>query len=250
MNRYDHTIPLRPSPRGIASRVAALAFAAAFAGATHAAIALSTFDTGTDGWVGVACPNPGICAAGVIVLLPGNFDHVATGGNPGGYIDLVDPGSDTAGRAVAPAAFLDNLAMGLTLSFDVLVTDPDGTGEFDATIAPLVAIEGPGGLTLVYGSTDLPPEGGPWKHYDVPLSLTAAWQAYDGVLRPATAGDFAAVFGAPTRLTLIAEWLNDEADLDTGGLDNVALVPIPAALALLLAPLAVLGGVRRAARQR
>ncbi len=221
-----------------------------------AAIAVSTFDIDADGWIGLACPNPGICALGAATLSPDNFKHVATGGNPGGYIDTVDPSSDTAGRAQAPDKFLDNLAVGLTLSFDALITDPDDTGEFDALIAPLATFEG-NGKTLVYSvpASDFPIIDGPWKHYDVHLAPGLGWSSFldsDPVntLGDASADDFADVFGNPERLTLISEWLNDAADLDTGGIDSVRLVPVPAALPLMATVLAALGArarLRRAA---
>ncbi|MFP6682746.1 MAG: hypothetical protein VCB07_11160 [Gammaproteobacteria bacterium] len=39
------------------------------------------------------------------------------------------------------------------------------------------------------------------------------------------------------RATFIVEWLQDNADLDTGASDNVHLVPVPAGLLLLLSAL-------------
>ncbi len=222
-------------------------------GSAQAAV-VSTFDSDTDGWVGLRCPNPGICAAGSITLGATNFMHVGTGGNPGGYILTVDPSSETAGRVQAPEAFLNALAVGLTLSFDASITDPGNTGGFDSDIAPLVTIDGDG-MTLVYAITsdDFPKIDGPWKHYDIPIGVGLGWFSFlhsnppsnIGGVSPASASDFDTVLESRQRLTLISEWLDDEADLDTGGIDNVQIVPVPAALPLMFSALGGLGWLVR-----
>ncbi|MGH8597447.1 MAG: hypothetical protein ACREXT_12385, partial [Gammaproteobacteria bacterium] len=163
-----------------------------------------------------------------------------------------DPSSSTAGRAVPPAKFSDNYALGQTLSFDALVEKNGGDGIYDPAAggrAPLVTIEAPAG-TLVFVTSDLPIIDGPWKHYDVPLSDDPAWIIVEGITpRALTAGEFDSVFGTMTRLTIISEWLKDTPDLDTGGLDNVTLsaIPVPAALPLLIS---ALFGVGFAAKRR
>ena len=207
-----------------------------------AAIAWSDFEVDADGWVGWACENPGLC---VVSVVPLPVQYLAAGGNPGGYIRTQDPSGDTAARLEPPAKFSSNYAVGQTLKFDAIAEDNGGGGVFDSAVAPLVAIEGTGG-TLVYFTTDLPTPLNVWKHYDVPLSETIDWQIFDGaILRPLLPGEFAAVFGSMTRLTIIGEWLSDVPELDTGGLDNVHLVPLPAALSLLLPALFGLGFAAR-----
>ena len=200
-----------------------------------AIIAAATFDDDAQGWSGLACPNPGVCALGSTSL---DIEHLTAGGNPGGYIRTQDPSSSTAGRVAPPAAFSGLFATGQTLSFDALVERNGGDGVYDSATAPLVTIETPGG-TLVFATGDLPTIDGPWQHYDVPLFDDAGWQLATTSVRALTPGEFDTLFATRTRLTIISEWLNDSADLDTGGLDNITLsaVPLPGALPLLGAAL-------------
>lgn len=186
-----------------------------------------------------------------------------------GYIEAVDPHSGTAARGLAPAKFLDGLAVDRRLTFYANAVDVDGTGFFASNVAPLITIEygavGSGlGGTLVYGTTNLPDEIGTWKFYDVTISADdAGWRYFDNLLDPdalalserdATPNDFTTFLGTATepalaeRLTFIMEWLQDDDDLDTGGLDSVHLVPVPAALPLLLSALFGLGFTTRRRR--
>lgn len=214
----------------------------------HAAlVAVASFDVDAEGWTGLACPNPGVCALGSTALA---VEHLALGGNPGGYIRARDPSSSTAGRIAPPAAFASLLALGQTLAFDALVERNGGDGVYDSATAPLVTIETPGG-TLVFATDVLPTIDGDWQHYEVPLFEDAGWQLATNSVRALDPGEFAVLFATRTRLTIIAEWLNDTADLDTGGLDNLTLtaVPLPGALPLLAAAVAAASlGFRRSAR--
>lgn len=215
------------------------------------AVAESTFDSSAESWTGLACLNPGLCAFGNVAL---PVQHLADGGNPGGYIRARDPGSSTAGRLLPPASFSSSFALGQTLSFDVRVERNGGDGEYgagtQASGAPLVAVES-GFLTLVFGSNDFPVIDGGWKHYDVPFADGPGWMVFDGnlgQLRALAPGEFDTAFTGMTRLTIVAEWLDDSQDLDTGGLDNVRLsaVPVPAALPLALSAFGLLAAFRRA----
>ncbi len=225
-----------------AGAMAILATAAlAFNANAQAAIATSTFDTDADGWVGLLCTNPGVCDG---TLLPADKFIFS----PDGYIKTIDPGSSAAARLGAPAKFFDNLFIGATLSFDILVIDPDGGGVFDVDPPPVVTIEG-AGITLAY--LGVKPTISAWTHYDVPLEVTGdsgpdnIWLKFltgdpqDYAL--ATMGDFNTVFGSLTRLSITGEFINDDSDSDSVSLDNVNLVPVPAALPLLLSALAGLG---------
>ncbi|MEM7255203.1 MAG: hypothetical protein AAF493_27700 [Pseudomonadota bacterium] len=231
--------------------VASLALMAAVSAKTADAntLALSTFDTDEDMWVGLACPNPGLCVGPEVLLPnPGKFRHVATGGPGGvgdGFIQGEDPDSGNVAQLKAPPKFITALPNADTLSFDVLVEDPDGTGAFENDPTPAIAITG-GGSTIVYGAQN--PAIGVWTHFDVALAPGPGWVVVtSGGFAPADASDFATVMGAVSQLTFIGEWLNDDADIDTGGLDNVRLsaVPVPAALPLLLSAFGLLAIVRR-----
>lgn len=217
------------------------------AGPTHAAVvAVASFDADLEGWTALACPNPGFCA---LSSAPLTLEHRASGGNPGGYIRAQDPSSSTAGRAAPPAAFSSLLAFGQTLSFDALVERNGGDGVYDSSTAPLVTIETPGG-TLVFATDVLPTIDGGWQHYEVPLFDAAGWVLVTNSVRPLAAGEFASLFETRTRLSLIAEWLKDSADLDTGGLDNITLsaVPLPAALPLFACAIGIAALRGRSAR--
>lgn len=226
-------------------------FALSAAGQAGAALASSDFETGSDGWLGYACDNPGVC----IGVAPGGnlaIDHVVSGGSPPGtsYIETVDPGSDTAARVEPnPSKYAGLFTVGNVLSFDALVDSNGGGGVYDLddyAAAPLVAIETPVSL-LVYLATDLPDIDGGWKHYDVPLVSGPNWilATLAGILTPDET-QFATALASMTRLTLISEWLKDGGDVDTGGIDNFrVVVPVPAALPLLGSVLLVLGVRRR-----
>ncbi len=224
-----------------AGAMAILATAAlAFNANAQAAIATSTFDNDKDGWVGLLCTNPGVCYG---TLPADKFIYSSDG-----YIETKDPGSSSAARLGAPTKFLDNLFIGATLSFDILVLDPDGGGLFDIDPPPVVTIEG-AGITLAY--LGLKPTISAWTHYDVPLEVTGdpgpdnLWLKFltgqPQAAALATMGDFNTVFGSLTRLSITGEFINDDKDLDSVRLDNVNLVPVPAALPLLLSALAGLG---------
>lgn len=209
----------------------------------HAAtVAAAGFDLDDEGWTGLACPNPGVCALGSAPL---TVTHLLTGGNPDGYIRTRDPSSSTAARVAPPAAFSSLMAAGQTLSFDARVERNGGDGSYGSATAPLVTIETAGG-TLVFATDVLPAIDGDWQHYDVPLFDSPGWLLATTSVRPLNAGEFDTLFATRTRLTIISEWLNDSADLDTGGLDNITLsaVPLPAALPLMLGALTALGTMR------
>lgn len=243
----------RSAPHGAVAALGLLA--AMLAPAAHAAFASSDFEAGIDGWLGYSCPNPGNCV-GIPAGGNAGIAHVLGGGAPPGanYIEMLDPGDVLAARAEPnPAKFAGHYLPGRTIAFDVLVLTNGGGGEYNfgsfGPLAPLLAFESPVGL-LVYTTSDLPVIDGPWKHYDVPLVASNDWLLLVGPdPGPPSPAQFDAALASMTRLTVIAEWLDDVPELDTGGIDNFQVVPVPAALPLLGGALGLLGfATRRRAR--
>jgi len=243
----------------------------------------STFDSDDEGWLGHACIGAGLCSAADVDWAAG-LSYRATGGSPvgggapaagNGYIDLLDPGevppasgNDFAARLEPnPVTYAGAFAYGRTVMFDALIRTNGGGGTFDdpgtivpgLVVAPLLAIE-TGAGTLVYITTDLPVIDGDWKHYTLTLQENpAATPLVDGngwllitdalaVVDPNPLGSamFQAALASQTQTTVIAEWLKEGAEVETGGIDNFQVVPVPPALVLLAPALLGLGFSRRA----
>lgn len=219
----------------------------------HAAIS-SSFDTDADGWTGMTFNNQGVL---VNNTLPG-FNYHPAGGNPGGYISTLDPGSTQAARLGAPSKFLgdQSVFMGGSLSFDLTI---DRSGPVDQDPPPLLLLQN-GSASLLYIDSPVPSIG-VWTSYAVPLApvvptvpFGAGWYAFAAgnplSARAALQSDFDAVFANITHFSITGEFINDGDNFDTVGLDNVVLqaVPIPPSLPLLLG--ALVGVIVTGRRQR
>lgn len=275
----------RPRVRSVRDAACRLLLASVFftPQAVIAASVGSTFDGGDEGWIGHACVGAGLCSAGDVDWAAG-LTHRPTGGSPAGggapaagngYIDLLDPGeippasgNDFAARLEPnPVTYAGAFAYGRTVTFDALIRTNGGGGVFDdpgtivpgLLVAPLLAIE-TGAGTLVYITTDLPVIDGDWKHYsvtlkenpgDAPLVDGNGWLLITDALavvdpNPLGSAAFQAALASQTRTTVIAEWLKEGAEVETGGIDNFQVVPVPATLLLLAPALCGLGFARRA----
>lgn len=194
----------------------------------QAAGASSPFNSGDEGWT----------AQGDFSGAPVTWR--ATGGNPGGHIEIVDAVLGGVTYFVAPVKFLGNQAgaFGLTLSFDLQQQISGGPNQFDSPDVQLVG----GALTLVYDTT-VNPAFNAWTHYSVPL-IGAGWRVGTLTGVAATNANMAAVLGNLSALLIRAEY---QTGPDTGFLDNVVLaaVPEPGAAALWLAGLAAAAWVAR-----
>lgn len=191
-------------------------------GSAHAG-ATSTFDTDTEGWKLFGDSTTS------------DPSHVASGGNPGGYIHGTDLTIGGVWYWQAPSKFLgDNSgSYGQTLSFDLRMR---GSGPlFDDADVILAG----GGVTLVFDFAAVPADTG-WTPYAVELSEAAGWRVstLGGAL--ATKAQIQAALGATTALRIRGEFITGT---DNGDLDNVLLpaVPEPEAYALFLAGLGILG---------
>jgi hypothetical protein len=136
----------------------------------------------------------------------------STGGNPGGYVSVTDMGGGAYWYFKAPAKFLGNVSTAYALEFDL---NPNFTGSGENQ--PDVYLRGQG-ILLVYNCSA--PTANVWNHYSIPLDASAGWQigTLSGTL--ATAAELQTVLTDVDTLLIRGEF---SIEMDTGGLDNVAL---------------------------
>jgi len=161
-----------------------------------------------------------------------NLVRVASGGNPGGFLQVSDQGTGEVIFFDAPGKFLANqsAAYGGTLSYNLQqsVGDRQSVGSI-----PEVFLTGDG-ITLQY---DLPNSQNPavtpnWSAYTFLLLAAAGWTDANTGL-PATESQMQIVLSNLSALQIRAEYSSAR---DVDGLDNVVLatVPEPASAALVL----------------
>jgi PEP-CTERM motif len=186
----------------------------------HAEI-VSTFDTGLDGWSGVASQGPA-----------SQYSRGSSGGNPGGYFDFIDQ-APTTGTIAAPAEFLGSwsaLNGSGSLMWDHIIFstggDPTSFGPFEAEIS------GPGG-SAQFTTTVNDAVVGQWITTTAPINQ-ADWTVLSG--------SWSALLTDVTSLQIVIELVtnvhtpspSDPGDHD--GIDNVILgtqsVPEPSSLML------------------
>ena len=211
--------------KGTRLRISALAFL--FSASLPALAVTSTFDTDAEGW----------SAQGDI---EGPLTWSATGGNPGGNVFIDDLTTGGVTYFVAPSLFLGNFAgaFGSQLTFDLMQRYPGGPNQFDAED---VILSG-GGFTVVYDTANNPVNNG-WTSYSVPLSA-AGWRLNTLSGSAPTEEQFLAVLSNLSSLRIRAEY---QTGADVGHLDNVALVPEPTTVLMLLSGI---GCVAFAARRK
>ena len=208
-------------------RIIAGALLVLAAHASAAVIASSTFTTGDEGWKN------------------GNFDATtvgqpgvtwsAVGGNPGGYISVIDNFDWNA--FLAPAAYLGNqsAAYGGTLTFDLYDVEVD----FDELYAAVMLSDG---VTFLFGGfvQSQYPLGPPFSPFNVSLLASAGWRTTpDPGSAAASEAQLQTVLGNLHILAISADWKTGN---DNVALDNVVLnsgpgspsaVPEPGTFALV-----------------
>lgn len=174
-----------------------------------AATITSTFDLSLEGWT--LAGNPAL-------------SHQATGGNPGGfarYDDTAGPAGD--GWIVAPSEYLGDWSSldGVGwISWDHKILDMGQGGEI---LDGQARISGPGGSAIYLSGGQFTEQ---WQSYIAPLT-ESAWEVTDG--------SWSTLLGNVTELQLLIEAVfNEGPTLDIDGIDNVALVPEPSSVTLLL----------------
>lgn len=188
-------------------------------------IAISTFDSGNEGWLVVS-------TEGYV----GPADWSPTGGNPGGYI--YDTDMDDGGWGfLAPAKFLGNVsaAYGHTLSFDF----SSDRIEHDTIGIVFADTTGIGIITHV----DLPDYPGQIAHRELVLNTSHQWYVFDYINdiqgQLATTAQIQAALSDLGFLFLGAEFApgyDDDGTYEFGELvayDNVILIPEPASVIML-----------------
>lgn len=201
--------------------------------ATAQAARSANFDSGNDGWSVVDFLTAGQYTAPTTSYLP---NHLASGGQSGGYIDFTDP-SDGSFFFSAPGSFLGNLSAyyGGTLSYAQKVSVAPGFSQWrdDPDVVMVVNNQ-----AYVYQSAANP--GSDWTQYAVHFTETG-W--HKGSLSGAlvSQSEFQSALPNITALYLRGEYIAGV--VETTGLDNVSIaaVPEPESYAMMLAGIGLLG---------
>lgn len=168
---------------------------------------ISTFNTGSEGWT--AIDN----------LADENPTHIAVGGNPGGFIQVVDGVAGTATYFVAPAKFLGDRSssFGQLLQFDlqVSVTANSSTAGVRLTGGGIILVK------LLTPDFSLPVIAPNWSSYSFRLDESVAWRVTTTTGPLATNAQIQTVLASLTELAINGEY--STAPADGGGLDNVVL---------------------------
>ncbi len=164
----------------------------------------STFDIDRDGWTALdnqSGPNPA---------------YQISGGNTGGFIQVIDGVVGTATYFNAPAKFLGDRSSsyGLLLRFDLQVSVTPNSSTAGARLIG-------GGITLVKLLPALPAVAPNWTSYSMRLDATETWRVGGSTGPVATEAQIRAVLDSLKGLAFNGEYSTISGD--GGGLDNVIL---------------------------
>jgi len=167
-------------------------------------LAVSTFDTDTEGWTTVGDTVEG--------SLP---RFVPTGGNPGGYLSATDAERQARWYWSAPAKFRGNFSplYGRTLTFDLRQSDTQNQNSYSDVV--LIG----GGVVLWFDTPTNP--ASTWTSYEVVLE-EAGWENRITDLA-ATREEMETVLGSLDSLLIRGEYRSGTDGTDVGDIDNVIL---------------------------
>lgn len=176
---------------------------------THAQIS-STFDSNADGWT-ASDSQTGPAPA-----------YEASGGNPGGFISVIDAVAGTATYFNAPAKFLGNRSSyhGGILAFDLQVDVTPNSSTAGVRLTSSL------GVVLVKLLPQLPAVAPGWSSYQFTLDESEEWRVGSVTGLVATATEIQAVLSSLAQLQINGEY--STVSNDGGGLDNVMLMPADA----------------------
>jgi gliding motility-associated-like protein len=165
---------------------------------------ISTFNSDADGWTTIDN------------LTGSNPTYQSSGGNPGGYIEVVDGVQGTATYFNAPAKFLGNRSSsyGATFQFDLQVSITPNSSTAGVRLMG-------GGITLVKLLPSFPAVAPAWTSYTFKLDESEGWRINNTSGNIADAEDIKTVLSSLTAIAINGEY-STSAD-DGGGLDNVVL---------------------------
>ncbi len=165
---------------------------------------VSTFDTDRDGWTAIDSQTGA------------NPTYQSTGGNSGGFIQVIDGVAGTATYYNAPAKFLGDrsASYGAFLRFDLQVSVIPNSNTAGARLIG-------GGITLVKLLSILPAVAPTWTSYSMRLDISENWRVGSTTGPVATEAQIRTVLASLTGLAINGEY--NTAAADSGGLDNVVL---------------------------
>jgi hypothetical protein len=220
--------------RGLSLLIGSLALLSAHS-TSAAPLAVSTFDTGTDGWTIFSDGTGPVFEPGV--------------GNPPGDIIGTDVVLGQVWYFNAPASFLGNKSAASLLSFDM--SQSATTTQFNSSDVVLIG----GGLTLAFDTVPSPAAFPNFTHYEVSLGSATGWHIDTLGGAGASKEQLDTVLSALSALRIRGEFVNGA---NQARLDNVVLdtdptgVPEPMSRMILGAGLVGLWGIvwRRRRRHR
>jgi len=159
----------------------------------------SNFDSDLDGWVLVDANG---------ATAQGQLEWYATGGNPDGYANFIDEGSD-GGFISAPSIYLGDWTQYsgvLTISYEHRIISE---GTVEQRVPYEIRIQGPGGEAQFLGDIPLPPSG--WYQVEAPLE-SSVWTILSG--------DWLGILADITAFRIRIE--QTDGHVDVSGIDNIS----------------------------